>query len=152
MICPGLHCDGCGKGKITAGGVLALACGIAYLTHRQEVNHAADDLLEWMLITLIVLVVAGVVVVGTAAGIKLRARHRRMLAASEVTSPNVIIMPATITPTAVAGPARTATAALPPATRQVFPHLGGYPNATPAYAAPRRRPRCTATRNSGSRS
>jgi hypothetical protein len=153
MSCPGLHCDGCGKGKvtITAGGVLTLAGSIFYLTHKQTVDHAADDFFEWLFITLIVLLVAAVITAATVIAIKFRARQHRMATASAIAPPHVTIIPATIAPPAVARPARTATAALPSATRQVLPRLGGYPAATAEYAAPRRRRRCTTTRLRGTR-
>jgi hypothetical protein len=150
MSCPGLHCPGCGKGKITisVGGVAAVAGGIFYLTHKQAIDHGADDLLEWTFITLIVLLIAGVVTAATVTAVKLRARHNRTATATAIAPAHVTILPATITPASVAGSARTATAALPPATRQVLPHLGGYPQSAPAYAAPRRWARCTTPRTS----
>lgn len=150
--CPGLHCEGCGKSKVvlSAGGVAALLGGIYYATHKQAVDHAADDLLEWLLITLIVLVVAGVVTAATVVAVKLRARQRRMATATAIAPPHVIIMHAKAAPAAIAGPARITTAALPPAPSQSYQHLNGYPQAA-AYAPLRHRPRCTAVRNPGGR-
>ena len=136
--CPGLHCDGCGTGKvtITAGGVLALLGGIEYLTHRQEINHAADDLLEWLFITLVVLVVAGVITAATVIAIKIRAWRSRAVASS----PNLIIVPARTAQAvampssqAVAGPGRTITAALP-AARPAYSQMPGYPQTAGGYA------------------
>ena len=70
--CPGLHCPGCGgaKVKITAGGVAALTAAIYYATHKQAIDHGADEFVHWLVITVVIVIAAAVAVVMTAAGIK----------------------------------------------------------------------------------
>jgi hypothetical protein len=63
--CPGLHCSGCGKGGITAGGVLAIVGAVTVLANRRAIGHAASDVGHVILI--IIEVTSTLAVIGLAA-------------------------------------------------------------------------------------
>jgi hypothetical protein len=152
--CPGLHCDGCGAGKITisAGGIAALVGFIYYETHKQQIDQGADDFLHRLEIAVVVMVIAVVTVAAVVAAVKIR-QHRQRAAVGEqealaASQASYVIAPAKVTPVIVQ-PAR-ASAALPVAQTRAYP---GYPVPQPEPVAVARhgRPQCTARRHPGQR-
>jgi hypothetical protein len=148
--CPGLHCDGCGKGKITigAGGITTLAGIIYYETHKQQVNQGADELLHALEIAVVVTIIAVITVVAVVAAIRIRRRINR---AAGVQPAAVAARPAyVIAPPAreLGQPVRSA-AALPAAKAQAYPPYTPPAEPVPAVRGPR--PRCTAARHPGQR-
>jgi hypothetical protein len=137
MSCPGLHCDGCGKGSIGVGGAAVIAGTIFYLANRQQVNHDVDDVIHVILITVLVLMIAGAITAATFIYIKVRAWQRRREAA---TAPMIILPPATahtIPATSASAVGSTPRAAIAAAAQPAYPHLTGHASAP-------RRVRCPA--------
>jgi hypothetical protein len=83
MNCPGLHCDGCGKGgiAISGGAVLAVLAAGAVLAARRAIERTIAEVIQVAEITLISVVVAASIT-AIAAGTVLAVRARRRYAAT----------------------------------------------------------------------
>lgn len=144
--CKGLHCGGCGGGtKLSGGAVVAISAGVFYLIKRQQIDHAADDVITWMLVAIVVTVILAIAVAAVFAAVKIRAWRRRTALDA---APEVIVLPAAATQ--VISQPRTATAALPAGTGQTYSRLTDvrdYARVPAAHPGQRRHTRCAHTRN-----
>src|ERR1035441_745171 len=65
MECPGGHCDGCGKGSISAGAVALVIGGIVIATHKTAIEHGVGEVVQATLI--IVTAVIGMAILSSIA-------------------------------------------------------------------------------------
>ena len=76
MGCPGVHCDGCGKGSISTGAVALVIGAIVIATHKTAIEHGVGEAVQATLI--IVTAVIGMAILSSIAVIAYVVRsHRR---------------------------------------------------------------------------
>ena len=82
--CRGLHCEGCGKGGLSAGAIVALILFVLAVVNRHAIGdgvgeflHVVEMILEVVLFTLLALVAAAAAAVMVWAGIRIRRWQQR---------------------------------------------------------------------------
>jgi len=120
--CPGLHCDGCGKGGLTAGAVFVIIGAGVALANRQAIGQAATDtvhVIETMLLIGACLIASAVIgsVGYLAVRWRLRSRARTAALAPPATVPVRLV---SVGPPAVSEPQK---AAIEPARRSAASYV-----------------------------
>jgi hypothetical protein len=109
--CPGLHCDGCGKGGgITAGAVVTIIAFIIVIANGRAIGHAASDVGHVIVTGLMIMAACtGLAAITTGAvlavRLRVRARARTAALAPPATVPGRLV---SVSRPAVSGPHRAA--------------------------------------------
>lgn len=153
--CRGLHCEGCGKGGLSAGAIVALILFVLAVVNRHAIGDGVDEflhvvemILEVVLFTLLALVAAAAAAVMVWAGIRIRRWQRRQAVAVPT---QVIVLTAQQSNLAdpnrqaVAQPRAASAPAIAPARPPLYMHTQAEPREVVGRVVPRR-PRRTSRR------
>jgi hypothetical protein len=129
--CPGLHCQGCGKGGLSAGAIVVLILFVLAVADHHAISdgvgeflHGVEVVLEVLVFTLAALVAIAAAAGLTWAGIRIRRRQQRQAVTARAP---VVVLSSTLSRDAAAWPLAGTTPTIAPAREPLYVHTQAEP-------------------------